>query len=103
MKPKNPAYYLKNLKRSYVKIISLIIVLLLINYITYACPACENQQPKLLKGITHGAGPDGNWDYVIIAIVVIIVLFTLFFSVKWLIRPGEQSQSHIKRLILNNE
>ena len=69
----------------------------------FSCPACEKQQPKLLKGITHGAGPDGNWDYVIVAIVVIIVLFTLFFSVKWLIRPGEQSQSHIKRLILNNE
>ena len=103
MKLKNPTYYLKNLKPDYVKIISLIIAPLLINYITYACPACEKQQPKLLKGITHGAGPDGNWDYVIVAIVVIIVLFTLFFSVKWLIRPGEQSQSHIKRLILNNE
>ena len=103
MKLKNPTYYLKNLKPDYVKIISLIIALLLINYITYACPGCEKQQPKLLKGITHGAGPDGNWDYVIIAIVVIIVLFTLFFSLKWLIRPGEQSESHIKRLILNNE
>ncbi|MEO8569373.1 MAG: hypothetical protein ABI419_09555, partial [Ginsengibacter sp.] len=68
-----------------------------------ACPACEKQQPKLLKGITHGAGPGGNWDYVIVAIAVAIVLFTLFFSVKWLIRPGEQSQNHIKRLILNNE
>lgn len=70
---------------------------------SFACPACEKQQPKLLQGITHGAGPDGNLDYVIVAIVVLIVLFTLFFSVKWLIRPGEQSQSHIKRLILNNE
>ncbi|MDQ2863507.1 MAG: hypothetical protein M3R50_07670 [Bacteroidota bacterium] len=69
----------------------------------FACPACEKQQPALLKGITHGAGPDGNWDYVIVTISVIIVLFTLFFSVKWMIRPGEQSQSHIKRLVLNNE
>jgi uncharacterized protein HemY len=69
----------------------------------FACPACEKQQPALLKGITHGAGPDGNWDYVIVTISVIIVLFTLFFSVKWMIRPGEQSHSHIKRLVLNNE
>ena len=69
----------------------------------FACPACEKQQPTLLKGITHGAGPDGNWDYVIVTISVIIVLFTLFFSVKWMIRPGEQSQSHIKRLVLNIE
>lgn len=70
---------------------------------SFACPTCEKKQPALLKGITHGTGPDGNWDYVIVTIVVIIVLFTLFFSVKWLIRPGEQSQSHIKRLVLNNE
>lgn len=72
-------------------------------FASFACPACEKQQPAFLKGITHGAGPDGNWDYVIVTIAVIIVLFTLFFSVKWLIRPGEQSQSHIKRLVLNNE
>lgn len=69
----------------------------------FACPACEKQQPAFLRGITHGAGPDGNWDYVIVSISVMIVLFTLFFSVKWLVRPGEQSQNHIKRLVLNIE
>ncbi len=68
---------------------------------TFACPACEKQQPKLLKGVTHGTGPDGNGDYVIIAIAVIIVLFTLFYSVKWLIKPGEKAESHIKQIILN--
>lgn len=76
---------------------------ILTRIVVFACPACEKQQPKLLKGITHGAGPNGNWDYVIVFIAVIIVLFTLFFSVKWLIRPGENSQNHIKRLVLNNE
>ena len=68
-----------------------------------ACPVCERNQPRLLKGITHGAGPDSRWDYVIVSAIIIIVLSTLFFSVKWLIRPGEQSQSHIKRFILNND
>lgn len=67
-----------------------------------ACPACERNQPKILRGITHGAGPEHQWDYIIIAAVIAIVLATLFFSVKWLIRPGEQSQNHIKRFILNN-
>ncbi len=81
----------------------LLILIAFTSIVTFACPACEKQQPKLLKGITHGAGPNGNLDYVIVSIAVIIVLFTLFFSVKWLIRPGEQSQSHIKRLILNNK
>ena len=68
-----------------------------------ACPVCEKQQPKILRGITHGVGPQDNWDYIIVWTMVVIVAFTLFFSIKWLIRPGERSQTHIKRLILNNE
>lgn len=68
-----------------------------------ACPVCERNQPEIFKGITHGAGPESQWDYVIVWITVAIVLLTLFFSVKWLIRPGEKSDHHIKRFILNNE
>lgn len=68
-----------------------------------ACPVCERNQPKVLKGITHGAGPEGNWYYVIVWTTVTIVLVTLFFSVKWLIRPGEKSGQHIKRSIFNNQ
>jgi len=67
------------------------------------CPVCERQQPKILQGITHGAGPQSNWDYIIISVTALIVLVTLFFSVKWLISPGERSGTHIKHLILNNE
>jgi len=67
-----------------------------------ACPVCERNQPKILKGITHGAGPESKWDYLIVAIALIIVAFTLFYSVKWLIRPGEKSGTHIKRFILND-
>ena len=68
-----------------------------------ACPVCERQQPGVLQGIAHGGGPQSNWDYIIILTAVIIVLMTLFYSIKWLIHPGEQSASHIKYLILNNE
>lgn len=67
---------------------------------TMACPACEASQPRILRGITHGAGPSGKWDYLIVSIVAVIVLCTLFYSVKWLVRPGEHSPKHIKRLIL---
>ena len=67
------------------------------------CPACEAAQPRLLRGITHGAGPESRWDYLIVWITVIITLLTLFYSVKWLIRPGEKNAHHIKNLILNNE
>lgn len=68
-----------------------------------ACPVCEKQQPEILRGITHGAGPEDRWDYVIVWTMIAIVLVTLFFSVKWLIRPGEGSGNHIKRVILSNE
>lgn len=67
----------------------------------YACPVCEKQQPKVLRGVTHGAGPQSQWDYVIVWIGVIIVLLTFFYSMKWIIQPGEKSASHIKQHILN--
>jgi len=85
------------------KNIFLVVSLLLLRLAAAACPACEKQQPPLLRGITHGAGPQSRWDLVIVWIMTAIVLLTLFFSVRWLIRPGERSDSHIKRLILNNE
>ncbi len=67
------------------------------------CPACEAAQPRIFRGITHGVGPESRWDYLIVLIMVIITLLTLFYSVKWLIRPGETNAHHIKNFILNNE
>ncbi len=66
-----------------------------------ACPLCEKQQPKIFRGITHGAGPQSEWDYVIVAAIAVVVAFTTWYSVKFLLRPGEQSGTHIKRLVLN--
>ena len=81
-----------------------LIAFLLFNVLwVLACPVCERNQPKVLRGIAHGAGPDSRWDYVIVWATVAIVLCTLFLSIKWLIRPGERSDRHIKRFILNNE
>lgn len=71
--------------------------------VVVACPVCERQQPKLLRGILHGAGPESNWDYIIIAVMMIITLLTLYYSVKWLMRPGEKSANHIKRIMLEQE
>ncbi len=79
------------------------VAILITGLITIACPTCEITQPRYLRGITHGTGPQSNWDYIITWAMVVVVLFTLFFSVKWLIRPGEKSNGHIKRFILNNE
>lgn len=67
-----------------------------------ACPVCERQQPKITRGLTHGTGPDSSWDYVIVAVIAIITVVTLFYSVKWLIKPGETNAQHIKNFIINN-
>ncbi len=67
-----------------------------------ACPVCEKQQPKLLRGITHGAGPQSNWDWVIISVVAIITLLTFVYSTKFILFPGEKNSSHIKHSILLN-
>ena len=83
------------------KIILLMVFLLICKIAAIACPACEKKQPKILAGITHGAGPDSNWDYVIVWATVLVVLVTLFYTIKWLIKPGENSYDHIKRTVLN--
>jgi hypothetical protein len=79
------------------------LALFLLSVPLMACPVCEKQQPKLLKGITHGAGPDSNWDYLIISVMVALVLISLYFSIKWIVNPGENKHNHIKHTILNFE
>lgn len=78
-------------------------ILFLMAWDSRACPVCEKQQPSYLKGIAHGAGPENQWDLYIFWSMVVIVLLCLFFSVKWLIKPGEKSPHHIKAKILNLE
>ncbi|MEO7047803.1 MAG: hypothetical protein ABI091_21070 [Ferruginibacter sp.] len=80
-----------------------IVVVLFTSFIVVACPICEKQQPKILQGISHGTGPQSQWDMVIVWAMVAIVLVTLFYSVKWLVKPGEKSSTHIKNFILNIE
>ena len=82
--------------------ILVIIGILFLHATAWACPVCEKQQPTITKGLTHGAGPQSNWDWVIIAIITVITLITFIFSLKYLIKPGEKNANHIKQFILNN-
>jgi hypothetical protein len=82
------------------KILSLLMVLASIP--AWACEACEKQQPALLKGITHGTGPQSSFDMPIIYASAAVVLFTLVLAVKYLVKPNEDSRDHIKRIILQN-
>lgn len=80
-----------------------LLVLIFASIATYACPVCEKAQPRILQGISHGVGPEGKWDIFIVSFISVIVVFTLFFSIKWLIKPGEKNTAHIKYFILNQQ
>ena len=67
-----------------------------------ACEVCAAQQPEILRGLTHGGGPQGNFDYVIVLATLAVVLFTLVYAIKCLVRPGEREATHIKRIVLEH-
>ncbi|RFZ85137.1 hypothetical protein DYU05_05920 [Mucilaginibacter terrenus] len=77
-------------------------VVLAYSQAAFACDACKKQQPKFLQGITHGPGPDSNWDYLIVALMVFITLYVMAATLKCLIKPAEIGREHIKRMILND-
>ena len=78
------------------------VLIIFIAQIANACPVCEKQQPKITQGLTHGAGPQSNWDWVIIAIISLLTVLTLIYSIKYLLKPGEKNEDHIKQSILSN-
>jgi len=81
----------------------LTITALFISAIVLACPVCEGNQPKGFENITHGQGPDGNIDYVIMFVAIIIVGYTLIMSIKYLVKPKENNKNHIKNLVVNEQ
>ncbi|HRD53751.1 MAG TPA: hypothetical protein PKY96_14000 [Flavobacteriales bacterium] len=67
-----------------------------------ACDVCQKNQPAPLRGITHGTGPQGQWDLVIVWGAGIIVGITLVLALRMLLWPGEGHTRHIKRIILHD-
>jgi len=86
---------MKNLKK-----ISAFLLLLVATF-AFACDACKLQQPKITQSFTHGTGPESQWDWLIIGIIALITVYTLIFSLKYLVKPGEKNRNHIKNSILN--
>jgi hypothetical protein len=70
-------------------------------FVALSCPVCESRQPKYLRGITHGAGPESNWDWMIIGVVTAITLLTAIYSTKHLIKPSEWQYNAIKNSVLD--
>lgn len=49
------------------------------------------------------APPDGPLYYLVLIISSLIVIGVVYYTIKWFIWPGEQSEDHIKRKILKDE
>lgn len=75
--------------------------ILLGHQLALACDVCKKQQPAGFENITHGAGPSGTIDYVIIFTATAVVLFTVYLTFKYLFRPCENSPEHIKNIVRN--
>ena len=78
------------------------LIAFLISAVSIACPLCESKQPKGFENITHGEGPDGNIDYIIMYTAIVIVGYTLIMSIKYLVKPREKEKSHIKNIVLGD-
>ncbi len=86
--------------RTFTMSLFLTIMLLMVVSVGFACEVCQSNQPKMLENITHGQGPQGNVDYLITWSAAVLVLFTLVFSVKYLVKPREDKPDHIKNIVL---
>jgi len=84
------------------KKLTIILLLACVKFNVQACDACKKQQAKLLQGISHGPGPDSNWDYIIVALMTIVTLYILVATIKCMIKPAEQNEQHVKRMIFND-
>jgi hypothetical protein len=76
-------------------------LLLAVSFPVMACEACKKQQPKLLQGITHGPGPDSNWDYLIVSIMVVITVYSLYAMIRYMAKSRDKVYQNIKTSILN--
>ncbi len=77
-------------------------VIIFLTSALFACDACQLQQPKITQNFTHGTGPQSDWDWFIVVIVILITLWTFILSLKYLFKPGEKESGHIKNLFYSD-
>ena len=81
------------------KILKLTLTLLSFLIINQSQAQLCNTKPSTLFDytVTHG-----TIDWIIVAVVSVIILYTLIFSIKYLAKPGEEKSNHIKYSILQD-
>ncbi|MDV3508391.1 hypothetical protein CMU89_00890 [Elizabethkingia anophelis] len=79
-----------------------ILLILFLGNFAFGCDTCKLQQPKITRNFTHGTGPESNWDWFIVGVVILITLASLFYSLKFLIKPREQNRNHIKYSVFSD-
>ncbi|MEO2062307.1 MAG: hypothetical protein ABGW97_04965 [Christiangramia sp.] len=78
------------------KIITFLVWFFFIQNSLFAQVTCEKVSPL---GTAVADDSRGFMDAVIISIAVIIVLFTLIMSLKYIFKPGEKDPNHIKNIV----
>ena len=61
---------------------------------------CARRTSQPLRGITHGTGPQNQWDLPIVVAAGIVVALAL--ALRMLLKPGERDRSTSKRIILKD-
>ncbi len=79
----------------------LIPIFLLWQTFAWACDACDLQQPKVTRGLTHGAGPESAWEWVAVGATLVITILTIYYFFKYLFRPESKRKINIKTNVLN--
>ncbi|MDJ0367715.1 hypothetical protein QMK33_21425 [Hymenobacter sp. H14-R3] len=67
----------------------------------WACPVCDKRQPKGFAGITHGVGPGGPFDYLMLYGSILVVLVTFGLFLRFLLLP-ESAHNLVRRRQLSS-
>lgn len=52
----------------------------------FACPICERRQPKGFAGITHGVGPGGTFDYLMLYTSLLVVALSFGLLLRFTLK-----------------
>lgn len=70
-------------------------------YLAKACEACDLQQPKITRGLTHGPGPKNMFEWMAVIAILIISVLTVYYFIKYLIKPDPQKTDKLKNNVLH--